>query len=113
MLTVLAKIEDFFTSANVTSKAGIVLILAFGLVKIVEIHDSYASVPYIRSLPIIGNWTFFTKRGDFVANGLKRFGKVFRFRVINVTIFLSAGIKRRSLYSTFVADRHHCSGRGS
>jgi hypothetical protein len=42
------------------------------------------AIPQSRGTPFIGEWAFFSRRHRFLEDGLRRFGKMFKFNILQV-----------------------------
>ena len=64
-------------------------ILTGGVVLVLTLLSKFAGfangsgVPHKSGLPLVGSWSFFTRRHRFVDEGVRRLGNVFSFKILH------------------------------
>jgi hypothetical protein len=89
LVTILVRILERFQATSTASVlAGALAFLLVALITVKSISWSNQKnpheFPFVRGIPFIGSWEFFTRRYDFVQRGLDRLGNVFRFKLVKV-----------------------------
>lgn len=79
---------------NISVQYAYAIAVAVGVVSLSKLYSSVVSsidqgIPHKAGYPIVGSWAFFTQRHNFVDEGIKKFGNIFSFKILNVSSFYS------------------------
>jgi hypothetical protein len=80
--------EDGSASTTLwTALSGLVLAVLFRLLYL-QFSKKFDGFNYLPGIPIIGSWSFFTRRADFlsIAIAANRTGKTSKFNILNVIV---------------------------
>lgn len=88
---------------NISVQYAYTIAVAVGVVSLSKLYSSVVSssdqgIPHKAGYPIVGSWAFFTQRHNFVDEGIKKFGNIFSFKILNHEVLAVHGEDARKVF---------------